>query len=146
MASNLHLEDYKRYGRQMILDGIGLPGQLKLQQATVAVVGAGGLGCPALQYLAAAGIGRIGIIDHDVVELSNLQRQTLHTESKLGTPKAESAASVLKEFCRDAFSVLLFTSLRCLTSQHLQGQLASLRGRDRGSPRSHERARAPKPV
>ncbi|KAI0249855.1 hypothetical protein BJV78DRAFT_1275994 [Lactifluus subvellereus] len=81
----------------MILDGIGLPGQLKLQQAAVVVVGAGGLGCPALQYLAAAGVGKIGIIDHDVVELSNLQRQTLHTESRLGRPKAESAASALKE-------------------------------------------------
>ncbi|KAI0270801.1 hypothetical protein BGY98DRAFT_1091241 [Russula aff. rugulosa BPL654] len=81
----------------MILDGIGLPGQLKLQQAAVVVVGAGGLGCPALQYLAAAGVGRIGIIDHDVVELSNLQRQTLHTESRLGNLKAESAAYALKQ-------------------------------------------------
>ncbi|KAH9958540.1 hypothetical protein BC827DRAFT_1261225 [Russula dissimulans] len=94
-AGTLHLDDYKRYGRQMILDGIGLPGQLKLQHAAVIVVGAGGLGCPALQYLAAAGVGRIGIIDHDVVELSNLQRQTLHTESRLGMPKAESAARAL---------------------------------------------------
>lgn len=123
MASNLHLEDYKRYGRQMILDGIGLPGQLKLQQATVAVVGAGGLGCPALQYLAAAGIGRIGIIDHDVVELSNLQRQTLHTESKLGTPKAESAASVLKEvnsrLCVDAIAeALVPTNARVLLNPY----------------------------
>lgn len=84
----------------MILDGIGLPGQLKLQQAAVVVVGAGGLGCPALQYLATAGVGRIGIIDHDVVELSNLQRQTLHTESRLGSLKAESAAYALKQFCR----------------------------------------------
>ncbi|KAH9972728.1 hypothetical protein BGW80DRAFT_1474576 [Lactifluus volemus] len=96
-ASGLPLDDYKRYGRQMILDGIGLPGQVKLQQAAVVVVGAGGLGCPALQYLACAGVGRIGIIDHDVVELSNLQRQTLHTESRLGKPKAESAAFALKQ-------------------------------------------------
>jgi len=97
-AGTLHLDDYKRYGRQMILDGIGLPGQLKLQQAAVVVIGAGGLGCPALQYLVAAGVGRIGIIDHDVVELSNLQRQTLHTESRLGMPKAESAARALIQF------------------------------------------------
>ncbi|KAA1467390.1 hypothetical protein DENSPDRAFT_769530 [Dentipellis sp. KUC8613] len=81
----------------MILDGFGLPGQLKLQKASVVVVGAGGLGCPALQYLAAAGVGRIGIIDHDVVELSNLQRQILHNESRLGMPKAQSAATALKE-------------------------------------------------
>ncbi|KAJ7702413.1 hypothetical protein B0H17DRAFT_923597 [Mycena rosella] len=81
----------------MILDGFGLPGQLKLQNSSVAVVGAGGLGCPALQYLAAAGIGRIGIIDHDVVEISNLQRQILHDELKVGMPKAESAARALRQ-------------------------------------------------
>ncbi|KAJ7090203.1 molybdenum cofactor synthesis 3 [Mycena belliarum] len=92
----LSLEDYPRYGRQMILDGFGLTGQLKLQSSSVAVVGAGGLGCPALQYLAAAGIGRIGIIDHDVVEVSNLQRQILHDESKVGMAKAESAARALR--------------------------------------------------
>ncbi|KAI0048995.1 hypothetical protein FA95DRAFT_1557414 [Auriscalpium vulgare] len=96
-ADTLPLDDYRRYGRQMILDGFGLPGQLKLQSASVAVVGAGGLGCPALQYLAAAGVGRIGVIDHDIVELSNLQRQILHNEARLGLPKAESAARSLKE-------------------------------------------------
>ncbi|KAI0312316.1 hypothetical protein OF83DRAFT_1176751 [Amylostereum chailletii] len=92
-----HIDDYQRYGRQMILDGFGLPGQLKLQHASVLVVGAGGLGCPALQYLAAAGVGRIGIVDHDHVELSNLHRQVLHTEDRVGTPKAESAAIALKQ-------------------------------------------------
>ncbi|KAI0297291.1 hypothetical protein B0F90DRAFT_1740795 [Multifurca ochricompacta] len=124
-ASNLHLnvDDYKRYGRQMILDGIGLPGQLKLQRAAVVVVGAGGLGCPALQYLAAAGVGRIGIIDHDVVELSNLQRQTLHTESRLGSPKAESAAFALKEINSrlsvDAITVALVpTNARALLESY----------------------------
>ena len=60
------------------------------------VIGAGGLGCPALQYLAAAGVGRIGIIDHDTVELSNLQRQVLHTEGTVGRPKAESAAVAIR--------------------------------------------------
>ncbi|KAF7338605.1 Adenylyltransferase and sulfurtransferase UBA4 [Mycena venus] len=93
----LALDDYPRYGRQMILDGFGLPGQLKLQNSSVVVIGAGGLGCPALQYLGAAGIGRIGIVDHDVVEISNLQRQILHDESKLGMSKAESAASALRK-------------------------------------------------
>ncbi|KAJ7043294.1 hypothetical protein C8F04DRAFT_944591 [Mycena alexandri] len=92
----LALDDYPRYGRQMILDGFGLPGQLKLKNSAVVVVGAGGLGCPALQYLAAAGTGRIGIIDHDVVEISNLQRQILHDESKVGISKAESAARALR--------------------------------------------------
>ncbi|KAF7295148.1 hypothetical protein MIND_01053300 [Mycena indigotica] len=93
----LAFDEYARYGRQMILEGIGLEGQLKLQAASVVVVGAGGLGCPALQYLAAAGVGRIGIIDHDVVELSNLQRQILHDESKLGLAKAESASRALRQ-------------------------------------------------
>ncbi|KAF8134850.1 hypothetical protein EV363DRAFT_1321835, partial [Boletus edulis] len=79
-----HIDDYPRYGRQMILDNFGLQGQIKLQRASVAVVGAGGLGCPALQYLAAAGVGRIAIIDHDTVELSNIQRQVLHNEETIG--------------------------------------------------------------
>ncbi|KAJ3744214.1 hypothetical protein DFH05DRAFT_1535507 [Lentinula detonsa] len=92
----LSLNDYRRYGRQMILDGFGLPGQLKLCNASVVVVGAGGLGCPALQYLGSSGIGRIGIIDHDRVELSNLQRQVLHNEETVGMPKAQSAAIALK--------------------------------------------------
>ncbi|KAK2463486.1 hypothetical protein APHAL10511_004572 [Amanita phalloides] len=91
----LDLQGYQLYGRQMILNGFGLPGQLKLQQSAVAVVGAGGLGCPALQYLAAAGIGRIAIIDHDIVELSNLQRQILHSERTIGWNKAKSAAQAL---------------------------------------------------
>ncbi|KAI0078294.1 hypothetical protein K474DRAFT_1660503 [Panus rudis PR-1116 ss-1] len=93
----LSLDDYQRYGRQLILDQFGLPGQLKLQAASVAVVGAGGLGCPAIQYLAAAGIGHIGIIDHDIVELSNLQRQILHTQDRIGTPKAISAATAVAQ-------------------------------------------------
>lgn len=91
----LPLEDYRRYGRQMILEGFGLPSQVKLKEASVVVVGAGGLGCPALQYLAASGIGRIGVIDHDVVELSNLHRQILHTETTIGMPKALSAAKAI---------------------------------------------------
>ncbi|KII89613.1 hypothetical protein PLICRDRAFT_39723 [Plicaturopsis crispa FD-325 SS-3] len=95
-SQTLPLDDYRRYGRQMILDGFGLPGQLRLRGASVVVVGAGGLGCPALQYLAASGVGMIGIIDHDVVEVTNLQRQVLHTESTVGLNKALSAAQFLK--------------------------------------------------
>ncbi|KAF8149809.1 hypothetical protein B0H34DRAFT_161853 [Crassisporium funariophilum] len=95
-SSMLPLKDYERYGRQMILEDFGLPGQLKLHSASVVVVGAGGLGCPALQYLGASGIGRIGIVDHDRVELSNLQRQILHTEEAIGMFKADSAALTLK--------------------------------------------------
>ncbi|KDR79056.1 hypothetical protein GALMADRAFT_138015 [Galerina marginata CBS 339.88] len=101
MTTPIPLQDYQRYGRQMILDGFGLPGQVKLRHSSVVVVGAGGLGCPALQYLAAAGIGRIGIVDHDHVELSNLQRQILHNEESVGMYKAESAALALKRINSD---------------------------------------------
>ncbi|KAF8518478.1 hypothetical protein JB92DRAFT_3088024 [Gautieria morchelliformis] len=89
--------DYRRYGRQMILEGFGLSGQLKLRQSAVIVVGAGGLGCPALQYLAAAGVGKIAIVDHDTVDISNLQRQILHTEARVGMSKVRSAEIAIKE-------------------------------------------------
>ncbi|ORY27767.1 hypothetical protein BCR39DRAFT_537064 [Naematelia encephala] len=87
----LTLEEYERYGRQMIMPDFGLPGQARLKRARVAVVGAGGLGCPVLQYLAGAGVGTIGIFDHDHVSLSNLHRQVLHTTERVGMNKARSA-------------------------------------------------------
>ncbi|MEY2918243.1 MAG: molybdopterin-synthase adenylyltransferase MoeB [Bacteroidota bacterium] len=86
---------YERYHRQMILKNFGEAGQQKLLQAKVLVIGAGGLGCPALQYLAAAGIGYIGIVDDDVVTLSNLHRQILYTVNDIGLSKATKAAEVL---------------------------------------------------
>ncbi|WRT64977.1 uncharacterized protein IL334_001918 [Kwoniella shivajii] len=92
----LSLDEYVRYGRQMIMPGFGLPAQLKLKNAKVAIVGAGGLGCPTLQYLAGAGVGTIGIFDHDTVSLSNLHRQILHTTERVGMNKAESASMALK--------------------------------------------------
>ncbi|ORX34505.1 hypothetical protein BD324DRAFT_683449 [Kockovaella imperatae] len=92
----LSLDEYKRYGRQMIQSEWGLPGQLKLKRATVAVVGAGGLGCPVLQYLAGAGVGTIRIVDHDEVDVSNLHRQVLHTTDRVGRNKAESAAMAIE--------------------------------------------------
>jgi adenylyltransferase/sulfurtransferase len=88
---------YERYSRQLILKDFGEEAQLKLFQAKVLVVGAGGLGCPALQYLVAAGVGTIGIADDDVVSLSNLHRQVLYTASDIGESKAEKAAAVLKQ-------------------------------------------------
>lgn len=89
MLSDAELD---RYARQIILPHFGGAGQAKLKSAHVAVIGAGGLGCPAITYLAAAGVGRISIIDDDVVELSNLHRQPLFSDDDLGVPKALVAA------------------------------------------------------
>jgi adenylyltransferase/sulfurtransferase len=88
--SDLELE---RYARHIVLHEVGGPGQNKLTNASVLVIGAGGLGAPMLMYLAAAGVGRIGIVDHDTVSLSNLQRQVIHTTDRVGIAKAESAAT-----------------------------------------------------
>lgn len=85
-----------RYARQIILPAFGGAGQAKLKAAHVAVIGAGGIGCPAITYLAAAGIGRLTIIDDDVVELSNLQRQPLFTDTDIGAGKAEVATAVAR--------------------------------------------------
>lgn len=86
-----------RYSRHMILREIGGPGQRALREARVLVVGAGGLGAPALMYLAAAGVGVIGIVDDDVVETSNLQRQVIHKTASLGQKKTASAVAALRE-------------------------------------------------
>ena len=86
----------ERYARHLLLPEIGETGQTRLAQATVAVVGAGGLGCPALQYLAAAGVGCIRVIDSDIVERSNLQRQILFTDGEVGQNKADVAAARLR--------------------------------------------------
>ncbi len=93
--SVLTKKQLERYKRNILLDGVGLEGQEKLLQAKVLVVGSGGLGSPAAYYLAAAGVGNIGLVDGDRVDLSNLQRQILHTTSDLGRPKTESARDKL---------------------------------------------------
>ncbi len=85
----------QRYSRQIILSEVGGKGQKKLQAAKVLVIGAGGLGSPAALYLAAAGIGTLGLTDGDVVDLSNLQRQILHTTDRIGVPKVESGKQLL---------------------------------------------------
>jgi molybdopterin/thiamine biosynthesis adenylyltransferase/rhodanese-related sulfurtransferase len=90
-SMNLSKEDLARYSRHLLLSEIGQKGQEKLKASSVLVIGAGGLGCPVLQYLAAAGVGRIGVIDMDVLEESNLQRQILYTVSDVGTNKALAA-------------------------------------------------------
>ena len=90
-------EQFQRYARHLILDEVGEEGQDKLLSAKVLCVGAGGLGSPVAVYLAAAGIGTIGIIDDDIVDLSNLQRQIIHATSKIGAPKVDSARETLSQ-------------------------------------------------
>lgn len=92
---SLSSEEIERYARHIVLHGVGGPGQQRLKAARVLVVGAGGLGAPVLQYLAAAGVGTLGIIDDDDVSLSNLQRQVIHGTPDIGRPKTESAADAI---------------------------------------------------
>lgn len=88
-------EEIERYARHIVLSQIGGPGQARLKAARVLVIGAGGLGSPALQYLAAAGVGELAVADDDVVSLSNLQRQVIHGTPDVGRPKVESAADAI---------------------------------------------------
>lgn len=88
-------DELERYARHIVLPEVGGPGQQKLKAAKVLVVGAGGLGAPLLLYLAAAGVGTIGIVDNDTVSLSNLQRQVVHTTERVGDAKTASAAAML---------------------------------------------------
>jgi adenylyltransferase/sulfurtransferase len=90
-AIELNKEEYERYARHIILPEVGLEGQKRLKSASVLCIGTGGLGSPLLLYLAASGIGRIGIVDFDIVDQSNLQRQVIHSTSWVGKPKIESA-------------------------------------------------------
>jgi adenylyltransferase/sulfurtransferase len=94
-------EELKRYGRQIILPEVGEEGQKKIKAAKVLLMGAGGLGSAASFYLVAAGVGKIGIIDSDLVELSNLNRQILHKNNRIGRPKAESARQTLGDLNPD---------------------------------------------
>ena len=89
-------DELERYARHIVLREVGGPGQAALRRARVLVVGAGGLGAPVLLYLAAAGVGTLGVIDDDVVALSNLQRQVIHATPDLGAPKAASAATTVR--------------------------------------------------
>ncbi|KAM5245809.1 adenylyltransferase and sulfurtransferase MOCS3 [Ctenodactylus gundi] len=92
----LSREEILRYSRQLVLPELGVQGQLRLAASSVLIVGCGGLGCPLAQYLAAAGVGRLGLVDYDTIELSNLARQVLHDEALAGQAKAFSAAASLR--------------------------------------------------
>ncbi len=96
-ADELTVDEVRRYSRHLIIPDVGMTGQKRLKNAKVLVIGAGGLGSPALLYLAAAGVGTLGIIDDDVVDESNLQRQVIHGQSDLDKPKAVSAAESVAE-------------------------------------------------
>jgi adenylyltransferase/sulfurtransferase len=96
MEQKLSVDEILRYGRHLKIPEIGLEGQLKLRSASVVIVGAGGLGSPAALYLVAAGIGRLSLVDFDVVELANVQRQVLHWTPDVGRAKLESAAEKLR--------------------------------------------------
>ncbi len=96
VSEELTHDEVKRYSQHLIMPEVGMSGQMKLKKASVLCVGAGGLGSPLAFYLTAAGVGRIGIIDFDVVDFSNLQRQILHTTNDVGRPKLDSAAEKLK--------------------------------------------------
>src|SRR5450759_3363884 len=92
----LSTEEIRRYGRHLIMPEVGMEGQKKLKAASVLLIGAGGLGSPVGLYLAAAGIGRIGIVDFDVVDYSNLQRQIMHSTKDVGRPKLDLAKERLE--------------------------------------------------
>src|ERR687895_2104164 len=96
-AAELTKEEVARYSRHLIIPEVGMDGQKRLKNARVLVIGAGGLGSPALLYLAAAGVGTLGIVEFDTVDESNLQRQIIHGQSDIGRPKAESAAESVRE-------------------------------------------------
>ncbi|MFP5469985.1 MAG: molybdopterin-synthase adenylyltransferase MoeB [Bacteroidia bacterium] len=89
--------EIKQYSRHLLLNEVGEQGQLNLKKASVIIVGAGGLGCPVLQYLVAAGVGKIGIVDNDVVDISNLQRQVLYSHQSIGKNKALESKKILKQ-------------------------------------------------
>ncbi|MFZ2503599.1 MAG: adenylyltransferase/sulfurtransferase MoeZ [Nocardioides sp.] len=96
-ADQLSIDEVRRYSRHLIIPDVGMTGQKRLKNAKVLVIGAGGLGSPALMYLAAAGVGTLGIVEFDVVDESNLQRQIIHGQSDIDRPKAESARDSVRE-------------------------------------------------
>ena len=96
-AAELTVEEVRRYSRHIIIPDVGMVGQKRLKNAKVLCVGAGGLGSPTLMYLAAAGVGTLGIVEFDTVDESNLQRQIIHGQSDIGRSKAQSAADSVRE-------------------------------------------------
>ena len=116
---SLSKEQIARYSRQLIVPEIGVAGQERLLRSSVLVIGAGGLGCPAALYLAAAGVGRLGIIDRETVALSNLHRQILHTTADLSAPKSQSAKQRLDALNPEVEIVAIQGSVTSENALHL---------------------------
>src|SRR3954452_6046732 len=108
---SLTAEQRDRYSRHLLVPEVGLEGQIKLLDAKVLCLGAGGLGSPIALYLAAAGVGTLGIVDDDVVDLSNLQRQVIHTTDRIGVPKVDSAEEAVSNLNPDVNVVKYQTRL-----------------------------------
>jgi sulfur-carrier protein adenylyltransferase/sulfurtransferase len=121
LPRTLDPEKRSRYSRHLLIPEVGVEGQLKLLQSRVLLIGAGGLGSPASLYLAAAGVGRLGIVDDDVVDASNLQRQIAHSTERLGEPKADSAKRTLEALNPD---VEVVTYKERITSENVDRILA----------------------
>jgi sulfur-carrier protein adenylyltransferase/sulfurtransferase len=121
MERTLEPAQRERYSRHFLIPEVGERGQLKLLDSSILLIGAGGLGSPAALYLAAAGVGRLGIVDDDVVDESNLQRQVLHSTARLGEPKAQSARRTLEELNPD---VEVVTMEERITSENVDAILA----------------------
>ena len=141
--SALSPNEIKRYARHIVLRGVGGDGQQRLKAARVLVIGAGGLGSPAIAYLAAAGVGTLGVVDHDTVSISNLQRQVIHQSAGVGLPKSESARAFVAGL-NDHVSVVPHTER--LTEQNAPGLMADydlvLDGTDNFSTRAATAAAA----
>ena len=120
-----------RYSRHLLLEEVGLEGQLALKSSTVAVVGAGGLGSPALLYLAAAGIGTLILIDDDEVELSNLQRQIIHDQQSVGESKVDSAAKRISVINSDVDVVAVGTGQALRNAQNGDADLLIVHATER---------------
>src|SRR5207237_3865577 len=105
LPQTLTPQQQERYSRHTLIPEVGEAGQLRLLESKVLLIGAGGLGSPAALYLAAAGVGRLGIVDADVVDEANLQRQVLHATADLGTPKVDSARAALEALNPDVDGV-----------------------------------------
>src|SRR5213593_626072 len=118
-GTELSQKEILRYSRHLIMPEVGMEGQLKLKAGKVLTIGAGGLGSPLALYLAAAGVGKIGIVDFDVVDASNLQRQLLHGHDDIGRPKVESAAETLRDLNPDVEVVAINEHLNSETAMRI---------------------------